>query len=452
LFYAWGEPAFVLIMLLSIFANYIFALAVEKYAQDKRTSKIIVVLMLVFNLSLLFVFKYVNFFVLSINTMLGINLRIPTITLPIGISFFTFHAISYVLDVHRKTVIDGDTIYAQRNPINVGLYLSLFPQLIAGPIIRYKTVVHQIEHREENFTDFCEGVRRFIIGLSKKILISNNLAIIAEKSFSMAPSELSVSFAWLGAIAYSLQIFFDFAGYSDMAIGLGKMFGFHFMENFNYPYISKSISEFWRRWHISLGSWFRDYVYFPLGGSRKGKIRTIVNLSIVWFLTGFWHGANWTFMAWGLYFFLFIAIEKMVMKSKNNEKEGYVISLLKHIYVLLVLVFGWVLFRSDSITYAIDYIKTMMGVTGVHVVDSLSVLYLNENIWFLAAGIIFSMPIISVLKNRYAGMKDQVKLFNLVSVRYIYNLLYVFVYIYIFIVATSYIVKGSYNPFIYFNF
>lgn len=252
-FYAWGEPVFVLLMICSIIANYIFGLLVEKYRENKSLNKFILFIMLLFNLGLLFIFKYAGFFISNINSIFNINLAVPNISLPIGISFFTFQAISYVIDVYRKVDVDGDIIIAQRNPINVGLYIALFPQLIAGPIVRYKTIALQIDNRKENFNDFSEGVRRFIIGISKKVLISNNMALIADKAFSTSPQDLSISFAWLGAVAYSLQIFFDFSGYSDMAIGLGKMYGFHFLENFNYPYISQSISEFWRRWHISLG-------------------------------------------------------------------------------------------------------------------------------------------------------------------------------------------------------
>lgn len=268
-FYAWGEPVFVILMIISILANYTFGLLVDKFHGNKLVGKSVVGLMLVFNLGILFVFKYAGFFVQNLNNIFNLTLDVPKLVLPIGISFFTFQAISYVIDVYRRNDIDGDEIKAQKNPINVGLYIALFPQLIAGPIVRYKTIAHQINHRKENLADFAEGSRRFMVGFMKKIILSNNLAIIADQAFSLKSSEVSVSFAWLGIIAYALQIFYDFSGYSDMAIGLGKMFGFHFLENFNYPYISKSISEFWRRWHISLGTWFRDYLYIPLGGGVK---------------------------------------------------------------------------------------------------------------------------------------------------------------------------------------
>ncbi len=448
-FYAWGEPVFVLIMIMSIIANYIFGLLIDKYIVNKKISKNILIIMLIFNLGSLFLFKYTEFFIVNINRIFSIDLHVPNISLPIGISFFTFQAISYVIDVYRRKDIDGDIIRAQRSLINVGLYISLFPQLIAGPIVRYKTVAQQINDRKENFDDFSEGVRRFIVGLSKKVLLSNNLALIADKSFSITPDNLSLSFAWLGAIAYSLQIFFDFSGYSDMAIGLGKMFGFHFLENFNYPYISKSVSEFWKRWHISLGSWFKDYVYFPLGGNRKGKSRTIINLLIVWFLTGFWHGANWTYIAWGMYFFVFISIEKIVGNKTNSSSK---LNLLKHIYTIIVTIFGFVLFRSDSLANAIEYMQSMLGINRNIIFDDLTTLYLNENVYFLIAGILFSTPIIDLIKRIYSKLLSKKNTKFALTKQYIYDSIYTVTYVGIFIITMSYIVKGAYNPFIYFNF
>ena len=459
LFYAWGEPVFVLIMLASITLNYIFGMLVEKYTNNKAASKTVIVIMLIFNLGILFVFKYIGFFVSNINEVFNLSLYVPKIPLPIGISFFTFQAISYVIDVYRRTDSDGDIIKAQKNPVNVGLYIALFPQLIAGPIVRYKTVAEQINERHENFNDFSEGVRRFIVGLSKKVLLSNNLALIADRAFAIPGDEISVSFAWLGAICYSLQIFFDFSGYSDMAIGLGKMFGFHFLENFNYPYISKSVSEFWRRWHISLGSWFRDYVYFPLGGSRKGITRTIVNLSVVWFLTGFWHGANWTFMSWGIYFFIFIAIEKIIdirnkKKGKDrNKKDKLPVLALKHTYAILVAVFGWVLFRAQTLEGAIEYIKSMLGLNGNAIMDNLTTLYVKENMVFLVCSILFSMPIIDYVKKKYREMMDKREFHKESGILSLcFDFGYAALYIGIFLITMSFIIKGAYNPFIYFNF
>ena len=286
LFYAWGEPKFVIVMIISILINWYLAIRVDKKRENKKSIKLLLCMTIIINLSILFIFKYLMFTLTNINNIFGSNLSVPNITLPIGISFFTFQAISYVIDVYRK---NGEV---QKNPLNVALYIAFFPQLIAGPIVRYETIAKQIKSRQETFDDFASGVCRFMVGLGKKVLLSNTLAIVADNAFNMnSINELSVLMAWLGAIAYTFQIYYDFSGYSDMAIGLGKMFGFSFLENFNYPYISKSISEFWRRWHISLGSWFRDYVYFPLGGSRVDtKKRLLFNLFVVWFLRGYGTG------------------------------------------------------------------------------------------------------------------------------------------------------------------
>ena len=303
-FYAWGEPWFVLVMIASILANYGFGLWVDACKRAGRSCRAPIVAAVTANLGILFVFKYLTF-TLGILNSLGAHFVIPGIELPIGISFFTFQALSYVLDVHRGR---GQV---QKSPLKVGLYISFFPQLIAGPIVKYETVADQIDNRQESWADFSAGCARFIAGLGKKVLIANQVAVVADRAFNLGNGELSASFAWLGAICYTLQIYYDFSGYSDMAIGLGKMFGFHFLENFNYPYISKSITEFWRRWHISLSACFRDYVYFPLGGSRvSSKWKHIRNLFVVWLLTGVWHGANWTFIVWGLLYFVLLVLEK----------------------------------------------------------------------------------------------------------------------------------------------
>ncbi|MEG2421432.1 MAG: MBOAT family O-acyltransferase, partial [Oscillospiraceae bacterium] len=294
-FYAWGEPWFVLVMMGSIAANYGFGLWVARQKERGESYRVPMVLAVVSNLTLLFLFKYLTFVLTNLRG-LGLPMMVPVIALPIGISFFTFQAMSYVIDVARG---HGE---AQRSILNVGLYVSFFPQLIAGPIVKYETVADQIMNREETWEDFSAGISRFLVGLGKKVLLSNQLAVVADAAFNFG-GDLSVSFAWLGALAYSLQIFLDFSGYSDMAIGLGRLFGFHFLENFNYPYLSTSITDFWRRWHISLGTWFRDYVYIPLGGNRTSKRVHIRNLFVVWLLTGIWHGANWTFVAWGLFYF-----------------------------------------------------------------------------------------------------------------------------------------------------
>ena len=404
--------------------------------------------MLIFNLGMLFIFKYLGFFISNINSIFNMNLNIPEISLPIGISFFTFQAISYVIDVYRKTD-RGEIITSQKNIINVGLYIAFFPQLIAGPIVRYKTIADQLEHRVESFDKFGEGTRRFLIGLSKKVLLSNNLAIIADNVFAYQPNELSTSLAWLGAIAYSFQILFDFSGYSDMAIGLGKMFGFEFMENFNYPYISKSVAEFWRRWHISLGNWFKDYIYIPLGGNRKGLKRTIFNSFIVWLFTGVWHGANWTFISWGLYFFVFISIEN-ILKKLNLFKENFLLNIFKHIYLIVVIIIGWVLFRSNTIEQAVEYIHTMFSLKNSAEMNEIMLLYLQQNKYFLLLCVLFSTPIAVYIKNitqSYLNKNSKQKILS-ISV----DLTVSAIYIILFIINISYIAKNTYNPFIYFNF
>ena len=430
LFYAWGEPKYVLIMILSIIVNYLFGLLVDKFRQSKAKSRLVIALTVVFNLGVLYIFKYLMFTIENINSIAGLHLSVPNIVLPIGISFFTFQAMSYVIDVYREK---GE---AQKNPLNVGLYISFFPQLIAGPIVRYETVAYQIKHRKESFDKFSEGVCRFIIGLAKKVLLSNTMAVVADYAFDMPNSELTVVMAWVGAIAYTFQIFFDFGGYSDMAIGLGKMFGFDFLENFDYPYISLSVSEFWRRWHMSLGTWFRDYVYFPLGGSRvKSKARLVFNLFVVWSLTGIWHGANWTFLCWGLMYFVLLTIEKLVGWEKKYPDK---MKILRRIYTLFFVVMGWVLFRADSIGDAGAYFATMFG--GGNLIDDTTVYYaLNYIVYFIIA-ILVSTPI---FKNISAKVKGDNPVVVAVSTVGLFVLL---------VVSVSYIVKGAYNPFIYFNF
>ncbi len=320
---------------------------------SKDYSKIFLVLGVCFNLLILGYFKYSPFIINNVNDLLNISLLVPTVRLPIGISFFTFQALSYIVDVYRN---DGKV---QKSLANLMLYISLFPQLIAGPIVRYKTVDDQIRERNENITLFASGIDRFVIGLGKKILLANNMAIVADRAFNAVNtgSEISIAFAWAGILCYTLQIYFDFSGYSDMAIGLGRMFGFEFLENFNYPYISNSISEFWRRWHMSLGSWFRDYVYIPLGGNRCGVGRNIFNLSIVWFLTGLWHGANWTFILWGCYFGVFIILEKYVLKDILTK----VPKVLQIMVTFVLVVLGWVLFRAENIEVAKQYYMILFG-------------------------------------------------------------------------------------------
>ena len=427
IFYAWGEVLFVFVMILSIVANYFFGLFIYK-AQKVRFKNLFLVFAVVFNLSVLFVFKYLVFTVTNINLLFQAEISVPDIALPLGISFFTFQAMSYVIDVYRGVDV-------QNNILNVGLYISFFPQLIAGPIVRYETVAHQILYRKETFDDFSDGVCRFIIGLGKKVLLANSLAVVADAAFDGNISNTSASFAWLGAIAYTMQIFFDFSGYSDMAIGLGRMFGFKFLENFRYPYISSSITEFWRRWHISLGTWFRDYVYFPLGGSRvKRKSRLVFNLFVVWLLTGIWHGANWTFVIWGLLYFILLTFEKLTGFNKFNK-----LKIIRHVYTLLFVVLGWVIFRSDTLIEALNYLGVMFGSNGVFI-DNFTLFYCKESIVYLVFGIICCTPVIMFFYHKI--IKKWKAAPALVSVSLI-------VIAMLSIINT---IKGTYNPFIYFNF
>lgn len=415
-FYAWGEPTFVFVMLLSIVLNWGFGIWVDKKRENKTW---ILFLMLLFNLSLIFVFKYLMFAMNVINEVFDTHMRVPIINLPIGISFFTFQSISYVIDIYRH---HGEV---QRNPLNVGLYISFFPQLIAGPIVRYETIAAEINNRKVTWNDFTDGVERFIIGLGKKVLLANNFAVIADHIFSLLPEYLDLPLAWLGAISYTLQIFFDFSGYSDMAIGLGRMFGFHFLENFNYPYISRSVSEFWRRWHISLGSWFRDYVYIPLGGNRVAKPLVYRNLFVVWLLTGIWHGANWTFIVWGLMYLVLLAFEKFTELEKRN------FHILGHVYTLFFVVVGWVIFRSETLTDAWNYLHVMFT-PSIPNSSPLFLFYISEYKWWLLCGLFFSIPIV-----------------NRSKLHPVINSIWCIV---IFFLCLVYITKGGYNPFIYFNF
>ncbi|MDR0534833.1 MAG: hypothetical protein LBG65_00490, partial [Puniceicoccales bacterium] len=416
----------------------------------------IVASMLLFNFGILFVFKYLMFAVRNINHLTGTNLTIPSIVLPIGISFFTFQAVSYVLDVYR-----GD-VKAQRNPVKVALYIALFPQLVAGPIVRYTDIVEQIDSREETFDLFSEGVVRFICGFAKKMLLANPLAIVADTAFSPQSDGMSVLFAWLGALAYTFQIYYDFSGYSDMAIGLGKMFGFNFRENFNHPYIAGSVSDFWRRWHVSLSSWFRDYVYFPLGGSRvKSKARLVFNLFVVWALTGVWHGANWTFIAWGIFYFVLLTFEKLTGLGDDEKKRGSAIMAtgninetgrverpgfpmpflargLRHSYVILAVVCGWVIFRASDLAQASHYLSTMFGLGDVPWISPLAITYFKETVYYWIFALLFSMPVMR-WASKFPIMRPVLFLRPMALVI-------------ILVIGICYMVKSVHNPFIYFNF
>jgi alginate O-acetyltransferase complex protein AlgI len=381
------------------------------------------------NIAMLGWFKYSEFVVLQINRFLHTEIPVPVVALPIGISFFTFQAMSYVIDVYRKK---GKVQY---NPLQVGLYVSLFPQLIAGPIVRYETVADQIENRVENFKDFSAGVTRFCIGLGKKVLIANNMAVVADAAFDLIINnefQASVGMAWLGAISYTLQIFFDFSGYSDMAIGLGQMFGFHFEENFNYPYISKTVTEFWRRWHISMQTWFRDYVYIPLGGSRVSKPRLIFNIFVVWLCTGIWHGANWTFIAWGLMYFVILTFERLTGLGKKEHWWG-------HIYTMVLVIIGWVIFRSTGLGTAALYVKAMFGIGAKGLCDKAVWAYIAQNWIYFVFALIGCAPLVPAIDGK---LKDKT----------VWNVLYMVAVIVILVVSVSFISNNAYNPFIYFNF
>lgn len=428
-FYAWGEPTYVFLMIGTILFNWLLGILVDKFRENKPIKIGIFIMLIAFNIGILGWFKYSGFTVLQINRFLGTSIPVPVVPLPIGISFFTFQAMSYVIDVYRK---QGKM---QLNPLNVGLYVSFFPQLIAGPIVRYETVAEQIEHRKENLQDFTSGVTRFCIGLAKKVLIANNMALIADKVFELIINgefQASVAMAWLGAISYTFQIFFDFSGYSDMAIGLGKMFGFHFEENFKYPYISKTVSEFWRRWHISMQTWFRDYVYFPLGGSRVSKPRAIFNIFVVWLLTGMWHGANWTFIAWGLMYFVILTFEKLTGLSKKECWWG-------HIYTMVLVIIGWVIFRSTGMGNAFLYIKAMFGIGAKGILDKAVFAYIAQNWLYFVFAIIGSMPIMPKIDKKLENNK-------------VWQVVYAVGVVVCMVVSVSFICNNAYNPFIYFNF
>lgn len=434
-FYAWGEPKFIVILLGSIFLNYVYALLVDRYRDNKLIAGLILTLMVLSNLAIFFVFKYLNFAVTNVNRLLSTEFAVPNIALPIGISFFTFQAMSYVFDVYRK---NGDV---QKNPLNVALYIAFFPQLVAGPIVRYETVAREINSRKETFADFSAGMSRFIIGLGKKVIIANSVAMVADRAYRITPfTDLSVGYAWLGSICYTLQILFDFSGYSDMAIGLGRMFGFHFMENFNYPYTAKSITDFWRRWHISLSTWFRDYVYIPLGGSRVSKAKTYRNIFVVWLLTGVWHGASWNYVAWGMFYFVLLIFEKQFgFPDRIRSAWGKVVY---RLLTFLAVNFGWVLFRANGLKGAIHYVLCMFGLHGNPLSDpKLWITFKDSLVTLILAGIL-CFPVVGWLEAK-AEKSRYDKAFEIV--RGVCLLL-------LFAVSISYCLNGSYNPFIYFNF
>ena len=428
IFYAWGEPKYVLLMLASILSGYGFGLLQERY-RGQKGAKLVCGLSVAVSLSFLLDFKYADFFLENFNAATGLGVPLLRIALPIGISFYTFQIISYTVDVYR-----GEP--AQKNLIHLAAYVSMFPQLIAGPIVRYSDIAQQLEHRSHSTALAAEGVRRFLIGLGKKILIANQLGELC--SVFRASDEKSVLFYWLYAVAFALHIYFDFSGYSDMAIGLGKVFGFHFLENFSYPYISASITEFWRRWHISLGTWFRDYVYIPLGGNRVGRARQLLNILVVWMLTGFWHGAAWNFVVWGLMFAVLLIMEKLWLLKPLSKCRP-----LAHLYVVFFVVISFVIFNAENMGQALSDIGGLFGAGGIPLVSAEAVYCLRSFALVLILAVLGATPL---LRN---GL---VRLSQYPTAGKVLNALEPFTLFILLLVMTGYLVDGSFNPFLYFRF
>lgn len=432
-FYGWGEPKYILVMVGSILFNYFLALATSKNRneKDQHGAKAMLILAVVGNLAILGFFKYTDFVIGTVNDLLGSGMGLLGIALPIGISFYTFQTMSYVIDVYRGKV------KAQKDLIAFAMYVTLFPQLIAGPIVRYSDVERGLLSRRTSAEQMAEGVRRFVIGFGKKVLLANQIYVVWKEISAM--EEMAVSTAWLGAVAFTFQIYFDFSGYSDMAIGLGKLFGFDYLENFNYPYISRSITEFWRRWHMSLSSWFKEYVYVPLGGNRKGLKRQLLNIAIVWALTGLWHGASWNFVAWGVYFGVILIVEKLWL-LRLLEKAPKVVS---HLYSLILIVAGWVIFAIDDLSQVIAYLGQMVGSSGM-LIDETFLYFGTTRIWLLIACIIGSTP----LPAKVCRLIEE----KLSGADVLLGVMETAVLLGIMILSMAFLVSGSYNPFLYFRF
>ncbi|WP_431028891.1 MBOAT family O-acyltransferase [Lysinibacillus sp. LZ02] len=424
LFYAWGEPVYIVIMLVSTVTDYSFGLLLDKPNMVAIKRKGIVACSIIVNLLLLSFFKYADFFIQNVNAFAGTNMPLLELPLPIGISFYTFQSMSYIIDVYRGTA------KAQRNWIDFGAYIALFPQLVAGPIVKYSTIAEQLQQRSENMKMFAEGVRRFTIGLAKKVLLANNIGLLWDTISSSNLETMPVLTAWLGIIAFAFQIYFDFSGYSDMAIGLGLMFGFRFNENFNKPYIAQSITDFWRRWHISLGSWFREYVYIPLGGNRRGLAIQMRNILIVWMLTGFWHGANWNFIVWGLYFGVILLMEKWWGLTLLLRLPRW----MRHLYAIVLILIGWVLFAFEQPTAIVDYLAAMWGFNGQSLWNADTVYFFYTNAVLLFVLIIASLPI-----KQWSKMNE---------LSFVHVVWYAFLYL----LSVAYLVDATFNPFLYFRF
>lgn len=431
IFYAWGEPRYLAIMIITILVNYAGAILLDKH-YSFRQRLWIVSLTIVLDLSFLFYFKYFNFVVDNINGVLATDFQLLDVIMPIGISFYTFQAMSYLIDVYRREVP------AQKDVYKLALYIVLFPQLVAGPIVKYHDVCEQIDNRTIEFKNVIIGFKRFITGLAKKVLIANTLAEVVDKIFAQAPENLTTGVSWLGAVAYCLQLYYDFSGYSDMAIGLGLMFGFRFLENFNYPYISKSITEFWRRWHISLATWFKLYLYIPLGGNRKGAVRTYWNLFAVFLVTGIWHGAAWSYVAWGIWNGIFIVIERFFGLDKDKNDRWYV-SAAKHVYAFFAIVWGMIIFRAESLSYAYEYICRMLHIDVTKHLPDYDYGVNNKFAIMLIVGLICAMPVCR----------------NLIYIKYEHKVQRTLVNIWLFLLffwSTISLAASTYNPFIYFRF
>lgn len=428
-FYAWGEPKYVFLMIFSILVNYIFGRLMDKNRGRQKRMKLLLVLSVVIDLGLLSVFKYTDFVITNINAIFGANFDLLNIALPIGISFYTFQAMSYTIDVYR------DDVRVQKNLIDFGMYITMFPQLIAGPIVRYADVQDQLADRSVTTVDFSEGVMRFVVGLGKKVLLANQMGAVWSDIYALG-GDVSTLMAWTGAIAYTFQIYFDFSGYSDMAIGLGRMFGFKFPENFRYPYQSVSITDFWRRWHITLSTWFKEYLYIPLGGNRRGLARQALNLLIVWSLTGFWHGAGWNFVMWGLYYFVILFIEKLfLLKALDKLPEFF-----RHVYALLLIIIGWVIFASDDVSVLLPYLGSMFGANGA--IGGMDVYTLLTKAVLLIICCVASTELPKKLFLSAAGAMNEKAAFTLKSVLMIALLA----------LSMILLIGDSYNPFLYFRF
>ncbi|MGM9977361.1 MAG: MBOAT family O-acyltransferase [Clostridium sp.] len=426
-FYAWGEPIYIFLMIFTTIFNYLMALWINVRKGKKK--KIFLIVTVVVNLLILGYFKYYGFLIEIINSIFHVSIKYTQLALPIGISFYTFQTLSYVVDVYLKKV------KVQKNLIDFSTYVTMFPQLVAGPIVKYSDIQRQLKNREESFDNFGIGFEKFIIGLGKKVLLANNIGMLWNTIQAQNLESISVLTAWLGAIAYTMQIYFDFSGYSDMAVGLGRMFGFKFIRNFKYPYISKSVTEFWRRWHISLSSWFKEYVYIPLGGNREGVLKQCRNLLIVWTLTGLWHGASYNFVAWGLYYGVLLIFEKFIFERALNKLPV----LIKKIYTMTIVIVGWVLFAAPNLSWAVKYIKILFFVGKNKFIDGNFKYYLNNNFILLIILILASTPF---LKNIFNSIKES-------RGGYAISII---LQCTLFILVIAYLLNASYNPFLYFRF